>query len=122
NIGRGIKNPTFGELYGSAFSDGNTGLSPERARTVDAGIEATFNSQRFLGRVTYFNNQYNDQVAFKSTGPGLDGKPDFINIDGSAAKGWEVEGGLQKAVAGGFTATIGYAYVDTRVVAFVSTS
>ncbi|MCU1382442.1 MAG: hypothetical protein JWL71_1139, partial [Acidobacteria bacterium] len=37
NIGRGIKNPTFGELYGSAFSDGNPGLSPERARTIDAG-------------------------------------------------------------------------------------
>jgi len=122
NIGRGIKNPTFGELYGSAFSDGNTGLSPERARTVDAGIEATFNSQRFLGRVTYFNNQYNDQVAFKSTGPGLDGKPDFINIDGSEAKGWELEAGLQKPVAGGLTASGGYALVDTRVVAFVSTS
>ncbi|MEA2637288.1 MAG: hypothetical protein QOE18_345, partial [Chloroflexota bacterium] len=26
-------------------------------------------------------------VAFKSTGPGLDGKPDYINIDGSQAKG-----------------------------------
>jgi vitamin B12 transporter len=122
NVGRGIKNPTFGELYGSAFLDGNPGLNPERARTVDAGVEATFDSQRFLGRVTYFNNAYNDQVAFKSTGPGLDGKPDFINIDGSEAEGWELEGGLQKPVAGGLTASGGYALVDTKVVAFVSTS
>src|SRR5207253_11181593 len=28
NIGRGIKNPTFGELFGSAFTDGNPNLSP----------------------------------------------------------------------------------------------
>jgi outer membrane cobalamin receptor len=121
NIGRGIKNPTFGELYGSAFTDGNRTLSPERARTIDAGAEITFDSQRFLGRVTYFDNAFNDQVAFKSTGPGLDGKPDFINIDGSQANGWELEGVLQRPV-GGFTASAGYALVDTKVVASVSTS
>jgi outer membrane cobalamin receptor len=121
NIGRGIKNPTFGELYGSAFTDGNPSLSPERARTIDAGAEITFDSQRFLGRVTYFDNAFNDQVAFKSTGPGLDGRPDFINIDGSQANGWELEGVLQRPVAG-FSASAGYALVDTKVVAFVSTS
>jgi vitamin B12 transporter len=122
NIGRGIKNPLFGELYSTAFSDGNPDLRPERARTVDAGAELTFDNQRFLGRVTYFDNAFNDQVAFKSTGPGLDGKPDFINIDGSKASGWEIEGALQKPIAGGLTAQGGYAFVDTRVVAFVSTS
>ena len=121
NIGRGIKNPTFGELYGSAFSDGNPALHPERARTIDAGAEITFDSQRFLGRVTYFDNAFNDQVAFKSTGPGLDAKADFINIDGSKAHGWELEGVLQRPAAG-FTGSAGYAFVDTKVVAFVSTS
>jgi vitamin B12 transporter len=122
NLGRGIKNPTFGELYGSAFTDGNPGLNPERARTLDAGVEATFASQQFLARATYFSNAYNDQVAFKSSGPGLDGKPDFINIDGSEARGWELEGGLQKPVVGGLTANAGYALVDTKVVASASTS
>ena len=121
NIGRGIKNPTFGELYGSAFSDGNPALSPERARTIDAGAEATFDSQRVLARATYFDNRFNDQVAYKSTGFGLDGKPDFINIDGSKANGWELEGALQRPI-NGFTASAGYAFVDTEVVTFVSTS
>ncbi|MCU1384788.1 MAG: btuB 1, partial [Acidobacteria bacterium] len=77
--------------------------------------------QRVLARVTYFDNHFNDQVAFKSTGPGLDGKPDFVNIDGSKANGWEVEGVLQRPLAG-FTASAGYAFVDSQVVAFVSTS
>ncbi|MGH9143231.1 MAG: TonB-dependent receptor [Vicinamibacterales bacterium] len=121
NIGRGIKNPQFSELYSTAFTDGNPALRPERARTIDAGAEMTFANQRVLGRVTYFDNRFNDQVAFKSTGPGLDGKPDYVNIDGSKANGWELEGALQRPVAG-FTASAGYALVDTEVVAFVSTS
>jgi vitamin B12 transporter len=121
NIGRGIKNPQFGELYSTAFTDGNPNLRPERARTIDAGAEITLADQRLLGRVTYFDNAFNDQVAFKSTGPGLDGKPDYVNIDGSKANGWELEGVLQRPIAG-FTASAGYAFVDTQVVAFVSTS
>jgi outer membrane cobalamin receptor len=121
NIGRGIKNPQFSELYSSAFTDGSPDLRPERARTIDAGAEITFDDQRVLARVTYFDNAFNDQVAFKSTGPGLDGKPDFVNIDGSQAKGWELEAVLQRPIDG-FTASAGYALVDTKVVAFVSTS
>ena len=122
NVGRGIKNPTFGELYNSAYTDGNPDLRPERARTVDAGLEATFAGQRVLGRVTYFNNAYTDQVAYKSTGFAPDGMPDFLNIDGSEASGWEIEGALQKPVAGGLTASAAYALVATRVVSAVSTS
>jgi outer membrane cobalamin receptor len=121
NIGRGIKNPQFSELYSTAFTDGNPNLRPERARTIDAGAEITFDNQRVLARVTYFDNAFNDQVAFKSTGPGLDGKPDYINIDGSQAKGLELEAVLQRPIDG-FTASAGYALVDTEVVAFVSTS
>ncbi len=121
NIGKGIKNPTFGELFGSAFTDGNPTLHPERARTLDAGAEVTFDRQRWLGRVTYFDNRYRDQVAFRFTGFGLDGRPDFINIDGSKAHGWELEAALQRPFAG-LTASAGYAFVDTRVVASISTS
>lgn len=121
NLGRGIKNPTFIELFGSAFVDGNLDLHPERARTMDLGAELTFKGQQWRGRVTYFDNRYNDQVAFRSTGFGLDGKPDYLNIDGSKAHGWELEGGLQRPVVG-FRASAGYSFVETKVVAFVSTS
>ena len=121
NIGRGIKNPAFGELYSTAFTDGNPNLRPERASTIDAGAEITLDDQRLLARATYFDNAFNDQVAFKSTGPVVDGVPDYINIDGSQAKGWELEAVLQRPVAG-FTASVGYAFVDTKVVAFVNTS
>ena len=121
NVGKGIKSPTFGELFGSGFSDGNPDLSPERARTIDAGAEVTFDDQRWLARFTYFDNNYEDQVAFQSTGFGVDSLPDFLNIAGSQANGLEIEAALQQPI-GGLTASASYAFVDTEVVATVSTS
>ena len=122
NIARGIKNPTFFELFGSGFVDGNSNLNPERATTFDAGAEVTFDAQRWLSRVTWFDNSYTSQVAFKfSPGFGADGVPDYLNIAGSQAKGVELEGGLQRPIAG-VTASASYAYIDTEVVATASTS
>ncbi len=122
NAGKGIKNPLFGELFGSAFTDGNRELSAERARTIDAGAELTLADQRIRTTVTYFDNRYRDQVAYRSSGGfGPDGLPDFINIAGSKARGWELEGSLQRPV-GGLTVTANYAFVDTEVTATISTS
>ena len=122
NIGKGIKDPSFDELFGSAFVDGNPSLRPERARTVDAGVEFTIDDQRWMGRVTYFDNSYVDQVAFTfSPGFGGDGVPDFTNIAGSAADGVELEASLRRPIAG-VTARATYALVDTQVITTVSTS
>lgn len=120
NVGKGIKSPTFSERFGGAFADPAPHLKVERARTADAGIESTFGNQRFLGRVTYFNNEYTDQIAFRS-GIAGDGIAEFINIDGSKAGGWELEWALQRAAAG-LTASASYAFVDHRVVTNLSTS
>jgi vitamin B12 transporter len=121
NVGTGIKNPVFGELFGSAFADGNPDLSPERARTFDVGTEASFADQRFRATVALFDNRYEDQVAFRSTGLGRDGRPDFINIAGSKANGVELEAVMQRPLRG-FTAAASYALVDTEVTATTSTS
>ena len=122
SVGKGIKNPVFGELFGSAFVDGNPDLRPERARTVDVGLEVTMDSQRWVGRATYFDNAYTDQVAFRfSPGFGGDGVADFLNVAGSDARGIELGAGLQRPAAG-FTANLSYAWVDTEVVSTVSRS
>jgi len=121
NIGQGIKNPVFGELFGSTFADGNPDLQPERARTIDGGVELTLIAQRLRTTVTYFDNRYRDQVAFRSTGFSRDGRPDFLNIAGSKASGWELEGVLQRPLAG-VTAAATYARIDTEVTATTSTS
>ena len=122
NVGRGVKNPNSFELFGSGFVDGNPNLSPEHATTVDAGSEVTFDSQRWLVRATWFNNNYEDQVAFSySPGFGGDGIPDYVNVNGSRARGFELETGLQRPI-GGLTAMASYAYVNTEVVSNISTT
>jgi outer membrane cobalamin receptor len=119
NVGRGIKSPTFTERLGGSFADPSPGLRVERARTGDVGVEATLAAQRLLLGVTYFNNDYVDQIAFRSGVVG-DGIPEYINIDGSRADGWEIEAALQRVA--GFTARATYALVDSRVVTNLSTS
>ena len=92
----------------------------EQARTGDIGVEATFANQRYRALVTYFNNDYTDQIAYRG-GVAGDGIPEYINIDGSKADGWEMEWALQRPWAG-LTASASYTYVDHRVVTNVSTS
>ena len=118
NIGKGIKSPTFGERFGGAFADPDPNLRVEQAVTRDIGVEATFANQRLRGSATYFDNDYADQVAFRGGTLG-DGIPEFLNIEGSAAGGWELEGALQ-GIAGIMLAA-NYSYVDTRVVTSVNT-
>lgn len=120
NAGRGIKSPTFTERFGGGFADPDPNLKVESARTADVGVEATFADQRLRALVTYFDNDYTDQIAYR---PGIagDGIPDYLNIDGSEAHGWELEAALLRPFHG-LTALATYAYVDTRVVTSVQTS
>lgn len=120
NAGRGLKSPQFSELFGGPGFDGNLDLKPERARSVDGGAEVTFASQRVRGGVTYFDNRFRDMVEFRSTGFGEDGLPDFLNVAGAKASGWEIEGVLQRAV-GGFTARGSYTFLDSKVTETVRT-
>jgi vitamin B12 transporter len=120
NLGQGIKSPSLSERFGGPFTDPAPGLKVEQARTGDVGVEATFADQRFRALVTYFNNDYTDQIAYRG-GVAGDGVPEYINIDGSKADGWEMEWALQRPV-GGLTAAATYTFVDHRVVTNVSTS
>jgi vitamin B12 transporter len=122
NIGKGIKSPQFVERFGASFADPSPDLKVERARSIDAGIEATFADQKLRGNVVVFNNHYRDQIEFQSTSPFFtpDGRPDYTNIAGSNAHGVELEGALQRAIAG-ITAAATYAFVDTEVIETLNT-
>jgi outer membrane receptor protein involved in Fe transport len=113
NIGKGIKSPSLSERLGSSFADPNPDLKVERARTADVGVEATFASQRLRASAIYFDNDFRDMIAFRSGRVG-DGIPEFINIDGSDARGWELDLVLQRPLRG-FSASGSYALVDSEV-------
>lgn len=120
NLGTGIKSPTFYERFGGLYADPSPGLAVERARTSDVGVEATFAGQALRASIVYFDNDYTDQVAYTGGLVG-DGRPEYINIDGSEAHGWEIELALQRPAAG-LTASASYALVDHQVVTNISTS
>ena len=120
NIGRGIKSPTFYERFGGLYADPSPDLAVERARTSDVGVEATFADQRVRTSIVYFDNDYTNQVAYTGGFVG-DGRPEYINIDGSEAHGWELELGLQRPIAR-ITASASYALVEHQVVTNISTS
>ena len=117
NVGKGIKSPTFAERFGGTFADPSPGLKVERARAIDAGVDATFAGGRLRTTATVFSNHYRDQLEFHSTSPFFapDGRPDFVNIAGSNARGVELEAALQRPFAG-ITASASYALVDTEVI------
>ena len=99
NIGRGVKSPTFTERFGgSGFADPNPDIKVELARSGDVGLEATLADQRLRASAIYFDNHFTDQISFRP-GTAGDGIPEFINIDGSKASGWEVELAVQRPVA-----------------------
>ncbi len=122
SAGTGIKTPQFAELFGGAFADGNPDLQPERARTVDAGVEATFAAERLRASATVFDSRYRDLVEFRSSDPffRLDGRADFINVAGAKSHGVELEAALQRGIAG-VTAAASYTLVDSEVTETVNT-
>jgi len=122
SAGKGIKNPQFGEVFGSAFADGNPDLEPERVRAIDGGVEATFAAERLRAGATVFDSRYRDLVEFRSSNPffSLDGVPDFINVAGAKARGVELEGALQRPVAG-ITASASYTFLSSEVTDTVNT-
>ena len=65
------------------------------------GGGADLRRQRWLARVTWFANDYTDQIAYApSLGFGGDGIADYVDVDGSGASGPELEAGLCAVAAG----------------------
>ena len=75
NFAEGVKEPTitdqFDSLYQFLYSYGGQqaveqyGIQPigaEHSRSYDGGVEQSFFSERLLLRVTYFHNQFNNQI------------------------------------------------------------
>jgi vitamin B12 transporter len=92
----GFKAPALDQLFAIY---GNTALTPERARSVDIGIEQRLLGDRLVARVTAFDRKTRDQIVFFScstnpnplcTGRGAFGAY-YLNIARATADGVEFE-------------------------------
>jgi vitamin B12 transporter len=88
--GQGIEEPTALESFDTdPCSPGNPRLRPQRSRTVNAGLDQYFDSDRFRVSATYFANQFRDLInAVPGTKTGcLFGSFAFLNTDLARARG-----------------------------------
>jgi len=114
NFGLGVKEPSFLESYAnSPYFVGNPNLVPERARTLDYGVEQRFWQGRGRLELDGFDNLFRDQIAYETTNyQTFSGS--FFNIGRARAKGAEVS--LELAPVKGLRAIGSYTYLDSEVI------
>jgi vitamin B12 transporter len=90
SAGLGIKEPTVLQSFSpSPFFKGNPDLQPERSRTVEAGIEQRFASDRARIEATWFDNRYRNLIATRTTDPATFAS-EYFNIGLTSARGAEI--------------------------------
>ncbi len=107
SIGTGIKEPTFFENFATGFVTGNPDLRPERSLSWEGGIEHTLSGTAISLAVTYFDQHFRDLIVFVSA------TPNYVNVAEARANGVEVQ--LDWVLRRGVSATVGYTYLETRV-------
>lgn len=86
SIGRGVKNPTLFELFGSASNfTGNPDLEAEEAFGWDVGVEQSFLDGRLIVDVTYFNTRIEDLIqGVANTAVNLPGTSEIQGVEVAA--------------------------------------
>ena len=118
SYGQGFRAPDFKDLY-LDFSNptsgyqvlGNPDLQPESSGNWNLGIEYQFKSS-LLGRVHLYRNNLQNLIEAERIGESVLGgsKFQYFNVSEAFTEGVEVE--LSTRSIGGFSATIGYAYLN----------
>ena len=118
SYGQGFRAPDFKDLY-LDFSNptsgyqvlGNPDLQPESSGNWNLGVEYQFKSA-LLGRAHLYRNNLNNLIEAERIGKSVLGgsKFQYFNVSEAFTEGVEVE--LSTRSIGGFSATIGYAYLN----------
>ena len=118
SYGQGFRAPDFKDLY-LDFSNptsgyqvlGNLDLQPESSGNWNLGVEYQFKSS-LLGRVHLYRNNLNNLIEAERIGKSILGgsKFQYFNVSEAFTEGVEVE--VSTRSIGGFSATIGYAFLN----------
>jgi vitamin B12 transporter len=107
NAGLGVKEPTILQSFSPAPSYlGNPDLQPERARSLDAGIEQRLLGQRMKLELVWFDNRFENQIATTTLGFNPY-RAQFSNVGAARARGLELSADAAPVrplrVRGGYT-------------------
>jgi vitamin B12 transporter len=108
SVGTAFREPTFLETEGSGYVIGNPALRPERALSVDVGVERTL-GYATVG-ATWFANSFRDLVdyAYSAT------EPNYFNVARTRARGVELT--ARVALPSGLHGDAAFTRLDARVV------
>jgi len=114
NVGLGVKEPTILQSFSqSPFFLGNPDLEPERATTVDLGVEQRLAGDRAKIDVVWFDNRYRNQIATRTI-DFTTFASQFFNIGRTRARGIELETTVVPAPA--WRLRGGYTFLASRIV------
>jgi vitamin B12 transporter len=120
SAGLGIKEPTVLQSFSfSPFFHGNPDLEPERARTIEAGIEQRLGSDRARIEATWFDNTYRNLISTRTTNPATFAAQ-YFNIGLTKARGAELT--VDVAPARALRGRAGYTFLASEVVDSTSPS
>ena len=113
NVGLGVKEPTILQSFSpSPFFLGNPDLEPERATTVDAGIEQRLFRQRLKIDAVWFDGRFKNIISTRTTSFSPF-QAQYFNIGLTKARG--VELAVEAAPAGPLRLRGGYTLVVSRI-------
>jgi vitamin B12 transporter len=112
SAGTAFREPTFFEHYSTGFVTGNPGLRPERARSVDAGVEHDLFGERAQLSLTGFAQQFRDMIDY--TGSTASCGYSYCNVAEARSNGLEAE--ARARLRGALWASAGATWLRTRVV------
>jgi vitamin B12 transporter len=101
NVASAFKAPTLNALYGPFGA--NPDLKPEKSRTIEGGVQASFFNSMLQARVVYFQRHTEDMIIY---GPSFS----YINLDEQDDHGFEIEPTIQ--VNNDLQVKLYYSYVD----------
>jgi vitamin B12 transporter len=120
SAGSGIKEPTVLQSFSpSPFFHGNPDLQPERARTIEAGIEQRLGSDRARIELTWFDNRYRNLISTRTTNPSTFAAQ-YFNIGLTTARGAELA--IDVAPVKALRGRAGYTFLASQVVDSTSPS
>ena len=113
SYGQGIVEPRFDQTFGTdpCFT-GNPNLSPERSRTVHAGVEQKLASDRVRVTVDYFDSRFRNIISFQSDPVTFCGT--FFNTNLASARGANFSS--EARITHWLSGSANYTYDSTRTI------
>jgi len=113
STGLGVKEPTVLQSFSpSPYFHGNPDLKPERAHTVEAGLEQRLWNDRARVEAVGFANRFSNRISTRTTNPATF-EAQYFNIGLSRARGAELS--FEVAATRGLRARGGYTLVASQI-------